>query len=135
MRRIFVDTHYWIAIISPVDQWRSRALAASKLLGSAILVTSDEVLTEILNYFSKARTELRMRAVEEVRTILLNQTIEVVSCSHIGFLNAIELYEARPDKGYSLTDCISMNICREHGITEILTHDDHFRQEGFTVLL
>lgn len=112
-------------------------LAASKLLGSAILVTSDEVLTEILNYFSKARTELRMRAVEEVRTILLNQTIEVVSCSHIGFLNAIELYEARPDKGYSLTDCISMKYLsdKKHGITEILTHDDHFRQEGFTVLL
>ena len=135
MRRVFVDTNYWIAVISPVDQWRSQALAASGLLGNASLITTDEILTEILNYFSEARKELRMRAADEVRTILLNQTVEVVSSSHIAFLNAIDLYEARPDKGYSLTDCISMNICRDRGITDVLTHDDHFRQEGFTVLL
>jgi hypothetical protein len=47
----------------------------------------------------------------------------------------LTLYKARPDKGYSLTDCISMHAMRERGISDILTHDDHFRQEGFTVLL
>jgi predicted nucleic acid-binding protein len=31
--------------------------------------------------------------------------------------------------------CISMEAMREEGITEILTHDDHFTQEGFTKLL
>jgi hypothetical protein len=30
---------------------------------------------------------------------------------------------------------ISMETMRQHGITEILTHDDHFTQEGFSVLL
>jgi predicted nucleic acid-binding protein len=43
--------------------------------------------------------------------------------------------EARPDKGYSLTDCVSMLVMRQEGITEILTHDIHFTQEGFTKLL
>ncbi len=135
MKRVFVDTHYWIAVISPVDQWRNQAIAASELLRDARLITSDEVLTEILNYFSKARKELRMQALNEVRAILLNQTVEVVPCSHIAFLNALDFYESRPDKGYSLTDCISMNICRELAISDVLTHDDHFRQEGFNVLL
>ena len=32
-------------------------------------------------------------------------------------------------------DCISMHAMREHGIVDTLIHDDHFRQEGFTVLL
>jgi hypothetical protein len=42
---------------------------------------------------------------------------------------------AVPGKYYSLTDCISMNLMRGRGITEILTHDQHFTQEGFTILL
>jgi predicted nucleic acid-binding protein len=42
---------------------------------------------------------------------------------------------ARPDKRYSLTDCISMEAMRQEGISEILTHDNHFAQEGLTILL
>jgi predicted nucleic acid-binding protein len=38
---------------------------------------------------------------------------------------------ARPDKGYSLTDCISMQTMRKEGLTEVLTKDRHFEQEGF----
>ncbi len=41
----------------------------------------------------------------------------------------------RLDKEYSLTDCMGMVICREYGITDVLTHDHHFAQEGFTILL
>jgi predicted nucleic acid-binding protein len=39
------------------------------------------------------------------------------------------------DKAYSLTDCISMNAMRERGLTDILTNDHHFTQEGFHILL
>jgi len=46
----------------------------------------------------------------------------------------MSLYEARPDKGYSLTDCISMQTMRREGITEVLTDDRHFEQEGFHAL-
>lgn len=135
MRLIFVDTHFWVALINPTDQWRDQALIASRNLGTCSLVTTDEVLTEILNYFCEARRELREQAVLEVRAILLNQNVEVVSCTHAAFLDAIDLYEHRPDKGYSLTDCISMNICRVRRITDVLTNDDHFKQEGFNTLL
>ena len=44
------------------------------------------------------------------------------------------MYKARPDKGYSLTDCISMNTMRAEGMAEVLTNDVHFRQEGFRAL-
>lgn len=51
------------------------------------------------------------------------------------FDEAFELYRRRADKGYSLTDCMSMNICRDMDIAEVLTHDRHFAQEGFAALL
>ena len=46
----------------------------------------------------------------------------------------LALYAARPDKGYSLTDCISMATMRKKGLTEVLTNDRHFEQEGFRAL-
>jgi predicted nucleic acid-binding protein len=45
-----------------------------------------------------------------------------------------DLYKQRSDKGYSLTDCISMAIMQQMGITDVLTHDKHFTQEGFHIL-
>jgi uncharacterized protein len=47
---------------------------------------------------------------------------------------ARRLFLDRPDKRYTLTDCLSFVIMRRLGITEALATDDHFRQEGFTVL-
>ena len=44
------------------------------------------------------------------------------------------VYGQRLDKGYSLTDCISMIVMEQMGITEVLTYDKHFAQEGFTLL-
>lgn len=38
------------------------------------------------------------------------------------------------DKGYSLTDCSSMCVMKTLGITDVLTHDKHFAQEGFHLL-
>jgi predicted nucleic acid-binding protein len=45
------------------------------------------------------------------------------------------LYHLRPDKQWSLTDCISFLVMSEEGITEALTADHHFEQAGFVALL
>jgi predicted nucleic acid-binding protein len=50
------------------------------------------------------------------------------------FLAGFALYQARSDKGYSLTDCISMQTMRHSGLTDVLTNDRHFEQEGFRAL-
>lgn len=50
-------------------------------------------------------------------------------------MTGFTLYQARLDKGYSLTDCISMQTKRQLGMIDVLTHDKHFAQEGFGVLL
>jgi predicted nucleic acid-binding protein len=70
-----------------------------------------------------------------VREILNDSGVEVVAQSHESFLAGLALYERRPDKQYSLVDCISMNVMRKRRIREILTNDRHFVQEGFVRLL
>ena len=55
--------------------------------------------------------------------------------AHDSFIAGFELYRARPDKGYSMVDCISMQTMRHEGLTEALTNGRHFEQEGFRVLL
>jgi len=99
------------------------------------LITTEDILVELLNFFSEYGEKARRGAVSQVEGILRNANIEVLPQSHETFMAGLSLYKARPDKGYSLTDCISMHAMREQGIIDILTHDNHFRQEGFTVLL
>ncbi len=135
MRVAFVDTLYFVALFNPKDQWHARAIAASKLVAETKLITTEDVLVELLNFFSEYGEKARRGAVAQAEGILSAANIEVTPQSHDAFIAGFTLYKARPDKGYSLTDCISMYTMRERGVTEILTHDDHFRQEGFTMLL
>lgn len=135
MKTIFADSQYWIAIINPKDQWSAVALSVSRALSPMRLLTTDEVLIETLNYFAEQGAHLRRAAASNVREILLNQNIEVVSSGRDHLLEGLAFYQARLDKGYSLTDCISMNVMRERGSANALTHDQHFAQEGFNILL
>ncbi len=135
MRRIFVDALYWIAIISRRDQWHQAAVDASRALINCRLVTTDEVLIEVLNAFGESGPFLRREATVFVRDLMSDPAATVITQSRPTFLVGLALYEARPDKGYSLTDCISMATMRQEGISEILTHDAHFVQEGFIKLL
>ncbi len=76
---------------------------------------------------------MRQKALHLCREILREPTIEVIAYT----LTMRELglkYGKRLDKSYSLTDCISMIVMQQMGITEVLTHDKHFAQEGFTLL-
>ena len=134
MRRVFADSLYWIALASPRDQWHARAIEASRALRGAQIVTTDEVLTEFLNAFSH-NADLRRAATSTVRGIQGDPETTILPQSRQSFLAGLSLFEARSDKAYSLTDCISMAVMRQDVITEILTHDRHFTQEGFTILL
>ena len=135
MKRVFADTLYWVALIHRKDQWHQSAVSVSRTLANCHLVTTDEVLTEVLAAFCEAGPLLRRRASTLVRNLLKKSTVTVHPQSRDTFFTALKLYEARPDKGYSLTDCISMNVMLRDGVTEILSHDNHFTQEGFTNLL
>ncbi len=77
---------------------------------------------------------LRLDAIRIVHNILSARTVRAIPQSHESFLAGLALYDARPDKGYSLTDCISTQTMRREGLTDVLTNDRHFEQEGFHAL-
>ena len=136
MRSVFVDTAYWIAVVWHTDQWALSARRAREALGErARLVTTDEVLSEFLDFMGTRGSDLRRRAAQMVRAILSNPNVGVFHQSHESFLRGLVLYEERPDKGYTLTDCISMDTMRAQGIADALSADQHFAQEGFSVLM
>jgi predicted nucleic acid-binding protein len=134
MRKVFVDTFYWIARINPRDQWYQKAVELSASLNDAEFITTEAVLIELLNYFSEYGPEMRKAVVRIVRQIVGDPTVLVFAHAH-DFDDGLTLFGARLDKGYSMTDCISMSTMRRVGATEALTHDRHFAQEGFIILL
>ena len=134
MTTLFADTFYWVALADFADSARQRAVAISAERAASRIVTTDEVLTGHLTFFSTAPQSLRREAAESVAGILANPVIRVIRQSRESFLTGIQLFRARPDKGYSLVDCISMQAMRREGLTEVLTNDRHFEQEGFRAL-
>jgi predicted nucleic acid-binding protein len=70
-----------------------------------------------------------------VEKIMSNSRITVLPQTRDSLLSGFAFYKARGDKEYSLTDCISMATMRQREITQVLTHDHHFEQEGFVLLL
>jgi predicted nucleic acid-binding protein len=135
MRRAFADTAYWLAVARPRDQWTDAATRARAALGEHVLVTTDEVLTEFTAGVARLGPRLRGLAVDTIHEILCDTGVTVVPRSRDSFLSGLELYQQRLDKTYSLTDCISMQAMRAQGLSDVLTNDRHFEQEGFRVLM
>ena len=133
--RVFVDTAYWIAVTIPSDQWHDAANRALAHLEDIEFVTTEDVLCEFLTAMSKLGPYTRTEAARMARRILTGPDITVVEQSHEMFLDGLDLYANRPDKGYSLQDCVSMNVMYELDITQVLTSDRNFEQEGFTILM
>ena len=135
MNAVFADTFFWIAFPNVQDQAheRTKAFARSTTLGT--ICTTEEVLTEYLNYFAGWGLKFRQKASLNVQNILDNPSVRVIAQTSSSFLAGLTLYRARLDKGYSLTDCISMETMRSEGVTDVLTNDAHFEQEGFRAIL
>lgn len=132
MRTYFVDTWFFIASIDLYDQYHRQVMRLARTLGGRRLLTHEYVLGELLTYFSGEGARARANAVETVRGF--RRSHEVIESTPVLFDLALSRYARRPDKEYSLVDCMSMVLMRERGITHVLTNDHHFRQEGFTVV-
>lgn len=129
---ILIDTGYLVAMLRPTDELHRRALAWSQVLRDRFMVT-EQVLWETVNQLSappERPTVHRMLA--EVQA---DAGCQIVHASPKLLDAGIRLHRERADKAWSLTDCISFHVMREHGITRALAHDHHYEQAGFEALL
>jgi predicted nucleic acid-binding protein len=130
--RIFADSYYLLALFNGRDAAHGRALAASKSL-KGTLVTTDWVLVEMADALSDPANRLRCSSfIDDLRH---SSRVQIEPASRALFNAGLELYRQRPDKEWSLTDCISFVVMKNQNIDEALTGDHHFEQAGFRALL
>ena len=132
---VFLDTAYAIALSSSNDRFHLRAVALAEQMEAtrASLVTTRAVLLEIGNALSKQR--YRQAAVQLLDSLEVDPTVDIVPLSEKLYARAVTLYRGRPDKEWGLTDCISILVMQDRGLTDALTTDEHFQQAGFRALL
>ena len=135
MKSVFADADYWIALFHPREELHERARQASAKLHPVRIVTSEMVLTEVLNGIGSRGEQIRGKACEAVRKLRDNPNVTVVPQTSTQFAEALSFFCGHQDKQWSITDCASFGIMRESGLTEALTYDRHFEQAGFTALL
>jgi hypothetical protein len=132
MTPYFADAYYFFALLNARDEAHAQALGFNARLRRP-LVTTEWILIEVADGLAatpsrKLFTILRRQLAADSRVTLVGATPEI-------FDRGAALYESRPDKDWSLTDCISFVVMKDLGITEALTADRHFEQAGFAALL
>ncbi|MGH9755060.1 MAG: type II toxin-antitoxin system VapC family toxin [Blastocatellia bacterium] len=81
---------------------------------------------------SPAKRERFIKLFDGLRS---SNEVKIVPPSPELFEAGISLFRERPDKAWSLTDCISFIVMERESLTEALTGDHHFEQAGFVALL
>ena len=74
MRVVFADTGYWVALLNPRDELHNKATELSKSLNPVHIVTSEMVLTEVLNDFFKRSDYSRQVATKLIDSINENKS-------------------------------------------------------------
>jgi uncharacterized protein len=131
MKSVFVDTSAWYDLLFSGAPKHDAIVRLMRQPGAS-LVTSTYVLDELValllarsDHTTAARAGRHLRSSSEVRVEHPDATEE---------LQAWSLFLDRPDKTYTLTDCLSFVMMRRLKIEAAIATDDHFRQEGFVVL-
>ena len=128
---IFADTFFFLALVNPRDAAHDAAVTFAGAHAGPLLTTAW-VLTEVADGLADTENRYMLRTILER---LGRAGHVVVPPTQDLFERGVRLYLERPDKDWSLTDCISFVVIEDHGITEALTADHHFEQAGFIALL
>jgi uncharacterized protein len=132
MSVVFADSFYYIALSNPSDRYHAAAVRAAESLASRLL-TTHYVQIEVADALSAPR--FRADLAQFLRQLALDPGTEIIGPDIPLYERGLDLYAQRPDKAWSLTDCISFVVMAEHGLTEALTGDNHFEQAGFRAKL
>lgn len=135
---VFWDTAAFVALGNADDALHLTAITVSETLAQAQahVLTTDAVLTEVANTFSKVPWRpIARRLIEAMQESVTVQMATIVHVDDDLWQRGWQLFGERPDKDWGLTDCISFVVMRDHKVNRAFTSDHHFEQVGFVRLL
>ena len=125
----FIDTSFFIALLTREDRFHSKADQAWKSLleSDTPLLCSNYTLLET---FSLIQNRLGLEAVADFqRDVVPLLSVEWVDeNSHEAGLAAVLTAKRR---NLSLVDCVSFEVMRRKGVKNVHTFDKHFQEQGF----
>ena len=130
--KVFSDAFFYVALISRNDEHHARVMEWARSFRGEI-VTTQWVLTEVAAAFAESHTRRQLKAGFE--SLANDPATRIIEVSPAHFTRGMRLYNERPDKAWSLTDCISFVVMADEGLSEALTGDHHFEQARFVALL
>lgn len=128
MTTIFADAFFYLALLNHEDNAHEQAIAISRTRKGRV-VTTAWVLTEVADALCSPRNRSTFAVL--IGALREDSLSEIIPPDPDLFNRGIDLYSRRPDKAWSLTDCISFVVMEERGLVEALTGDRHFEQAGF----
>lgn len=132
---ILADTGYFLALAQVRDSLHARAAswALAVARDRTTLLVHEYVLVEVMDGLSAPVD--RPKAERLAALVRAGRPYQFVPASPHLLDAGLALHAARPDKEWSLTDCVSFHVMRDRGLTRALAYDHHFAQAGFEPLL
>lgn len=129
---MLLDTSGLLCLIDAGERLHNKAVGS--YMSATVRVTHNYVLSEFVPLAS-VRGIPRPKALEFLTDLQSNPDVTVVWVDETLHDEALKLLNARLDKSYSLCDAVSFLLMRSWKLTDALTTDHHFEQEGFIRLL
>jgi len=132
----FADTSGYIALWdrrNPTLQSAVRSIFNQARQRRTLFITTSYIIDELVAWMiGRIPYQQIVHLIDDLRQSLWTKIIFVnESLEQRGW----QLFKSRPDKFWSLTDCISFIVMGDLGLSEAFTIDHHFRQAGFIPLL
>jgi predicted nucleic acid-binding protein len=132
MKPVFADTSYYLALVNRVDPRHDLAVnLAENMLGRTFV--TEYVLVELGSALSRGSD--RLVYLDLLEKLQRDTSTTIIAASEALFRQGVSVFAKRPDKEWSLVDCISFAVMKQRRLTEALTTDRHFTQAGFQALL
>ena len=129
---MLLDTSGLLSMFDEADAFYERSTHLFR--NSRVLVAHDYVLAELVP-LAQTRRLSRARALDFIQEIVDAPLVHVYWVDENLYRSAMLFLTQRADKTYSLCDAVSFVLMYRLDITEALTTDRHFEQEGFVRLL
>lgn len=129
---LFVDSSAFVALRSVEDPSHNQAVALLQRTGDehAELVTSNFIIAESITVISQKvsqwdAVDFREHDLAAIRVVRITEELED---------QAFEIFRNLTSKNVSFIDCTSFAVMRSLGFTTAFAFDEHFTQQGFTLL-